>query len=165
MLEVRDRRKQTYFNSAVWAAMRVRSDLSARGQPDRLEDRLEREHQKKQTENKMSEYEWRKEPEPELDYWARTGLGTTHREDRTPSSVIAGEERFRAVSTESPKLNGVRCKWNNRLVLCFLVIWTDYLAQTTGKKSSFSLGKHPLAKPTVSSIRAVILHWWVVTWK
>lgn len=38
MLEVRARPKQTYFNSAVWAAMRVRSDLSARGQPDRLED-------------------------------------------------------------------------------------------------------------------------------
>lgn len=33
------RQRQTYFSSAVWAAMRVRSDLSARGQPDRLEDR------------------------------------------------------------------------------------------------------------------------------
>lgn len=29
---------QTYFSSAVWAAMRVRRDLSARGQPDRLQD-------------------------------------------------------------------------------------------------------------------------------
>lgn len=47
MLEVRDRRKQTYFSSAVWAAMRVRSDLSARGQPDRLEDTLERERVRK----------------------------------------------------------------------------------------------------------------------
>lgn len=54
MLELRDRRKQTYFSSAVWAAMRVRSDLSARGQPDRLEDRLERERQKNQTENMTS---------------------------------------------------------------------------------------------------------------
>ena len=30
--------ENTYLSSAVWAAMRVRSDLSARGQPDRLED-------------------------------------------------------------------------------------------------------------------------------
>lgn len=29
---------QTYLSSAEWAAMRVRRDLSARGQPDRLEE-------------------------------------------------------------------------------------------------------------------------------
>lgn len=34
---VRSRSEHTYFSSAVWAAIRVRSDLSARGQPDRLE--------------------------------------------------------------------------------------------------------------------------------
>jgi len=36
----REKIKQTYFSSAVWAAMRVRRDLSASGQPDRLEDKF-----------------------------------------------------------------------------------------------------------------------------
>lgn len=75
MLEFRDRRKQTYFSSAVWAAMRVRSDLSARGQPDRLEDRWERECQKNQTENMMS-WVWVRER-------VRGGLGNTHSKDRS----------------------------------------------------------------------------------
>lgn len=85
-VKVRDRRKQTYFSSAVWAAMRVRSDLSARGQPDRLEDRLERKRERErecvsenQTKNRMSEYEWRKKLEPEPDCRARTGVAAHHR--------------------------------------------------------------------------------------
>lgn len=82
MLEVRDRRKQTYFSSAVWAAMRVRSDLSARGQPDRLEDRLERERQKTRlrtgclsmSEGKSQNLNWTTEPGQD---WAAHTQGRT----------------------------------------------------------------------------------------
>lgn len=46
-------RKHTYFSSAVWAAMRVRRDLSARGQPDRLED--EEKNQKTRVRTELSQ--------------------------------------------------------------------------------------------------------------
>ena len=49
----RSERKHTYFSSAVWAAMRVRRDLSARGQPDRLED--EEENQKASVRTELSQ--------------------------------------------------------------------------------------------------------------
>lgn len=60
--------------------MRVRSDLSARGQPDRLEDRLEREREKirlrtgclSMSEGKNQNPNWT--TEPGQDWVAHTGM-------------------------------------------------------------------------------------------